>query len=157
MKTLRKREMLFLKIERRAFSHTSAICPHPYPYTPPVHSASLFFSRTTTTTKSMQGENANLFIEHRTGTSPTQVRFPGAVRDLSSRVNFQCRLSYGVYIPWCGIACFYICAHIKDPVVHVRVRWIMETPKYPTYTLAGFPWGRQPKFPMGEIPLGQYS
>ena len=36
------------------------------------------------------------FVERRTGTSPTQVRFPGAARDLSPRVNFQYRLSYGV-------------------------------------------------------------
>ena len=28
--------------------------------------------------------------------------------------------------PPCAIACIYICAHVKDPVVHVRVRWIME-------------------------------
>ena len=29
----------------------------------------------------------------------------------------------------------YICAHVKDPVVHVRVRWIMETLKHPACTL----------------------
>ena len=32
------------------------------------------------------------------------------------------------YTP-CAIACINICAHVKDPVVHTRVRWIMETPK----------------------------
>ena len=35
----------------------------------------------------------------------------------------------------CAIACIYICAHVKDPVVHVRVRWIMETLKHPACTL----------------------
>ena len=29
----------------------------------------------------------------------------------------------------CAVTCVYICAHVKDPVVHVRVWWIMETPK----------------------------
>ena len=28
-----------------------------------------------------------------------------------------------------------ICAHVKDPVVHVRVRWIMETLKHPACTV----------------------
>ena len=51
----------------------------------------------------------------------------------------------------------------KDPVVHVRVQWIMETLKHPACTLdhnsvaAGFPQGRQPKFPTGETRLGRYS
>ena len=31
-------------------------------------------------------------VEHRTGTLPTQVRFPGAAKDFSPRVNCQCRL-----------------------------------------------------------------
>ena len=65
-------------------------------------------------------------VENRTSTSPTQVRFPGAERNCSLRVNFQCRLSYGVRTLPCEIACINICAHIKDPVVHVRVRWIIK-------------------------------
>ena len=73
-------------------------------------------------------------VEHRTGTSPTQVRFPGAARDFSPRVNFQCRLSYGVCTPPCAIACINICAHVKDPGAHVRVWWIMETLKHPACT-----------------------
>ena len=32
-------------------------------------------------------------VERRTGTPLMQVRFPGAARDFSPRVNFQCRLS----------------------------------------------------------------
>ena len=35
----------------------------------------------------------------------------------------------------CAIACIYICAHVKDPVVNVRVRWIMETLKHPACTV----------------------
>ena len=73
--------------------------------------------------------------------------------------------SYGVRTPPCAIACTYICAHVKDPVVHVKVRWIMETLKHPACTVGwvarlsqlAFPWGKQPAFPMGEIPLGQYT
>ena len=65
----------------------------------------------------------------------TQVRFPGAARDFSPRVNFQSRLSYGVRTPSCAIACINICVHVKDPVVHVRVRWIMETLKHPACTV----------------------
>ena len=42
----------------------------------------------------------------------------------SPRVNFRCRLAYGVRTPPCAIVCINICAHIKDPVVHVRVPWI---------------------------------
>ena len=61
-------------------------------------------------------------VEHQTGIPLTQVRVPGAARDFSPRVNFQCRLSYGVRTPPGAIACVYICVHVKDPVVHVGVR-----------------------------------
>ena len=81
------------------------------------------------------GDVAQL-AEHRIGTLPTQVRLPGAARDFSPRVNFQCRLSYGVRKPPCTIACIYICAYVKDPVVHVRVQWIMETLKHPACTVS---------------------
>ena len=74
-------------------------------------------------------------VEHRTVTPLTQVRFPGAARDFPFRVNFRCRLSYGVRTPPCAIACIYIYVDVKDPVVHDGVRWIMETLKHPAYTL----------------------
>ena len=35
----------------------------------------------------------------------------------------------------CAIACIDFCAHVKDPVVRVRVRWIMETVKHPARTV----------------------
>ena len=63
-------------------------------------------------------------VEHRTITSLMQVQFPSAV-------NFQCRLSVSVRTPPCAIACINICAHVEDPVVHVRVQWIVETLKHP--------------------------
>ena len=93
--------------------------------------------------------------EHRTGSLPTQVRFSCAARDFSPNVN----------TPPCAIACIYSCAHVKDPVVHVRVKWIMETLKHPACTIAWVArlcrsWlspGKATKFPMGEIPLGQQS
>ena len=83
----------------------------------------------------MLGGDVAQLIDHRTGTLPTQVRFPSAARDFSPRVNFQCRLSYGVRTPPYAVACINICAHVKDPVVRVRVRWITETPKHPACTV----------------------
>ena len=53
----------------------------------------------------------------------------------SAKVNFQRRLSYGVCTPECATACINICAHAKDPVVHVRVQWIIETVKHQACTL----------------------
>ena len=104
------------------------------------------------------GDIAQL-VEHRTGTQPTQVRFPGAARDF-----FSPRIFYGVPIPPCAIACIYISAHVKDPVVHVfSGLWKRSNTKHAPYVgkrnsvAAGFPRGRQPEFPMGEIPLWQYS
>ena len=35
----------------------------------------------------------------------------------------------------CAILRISICAHVKDLVVHVRVRWIMETLKHPACTV----------------------
>ena len=66
--------------------------------------------------------------------------------------------------PPCATACINICAHIKDLVVHVRVWWIMETLKHPACTVGWVAqlccsWlslEKQPEFPTGEIPFGQY-
>ena len=63
--------------------------------------------------------------------------------------------------PVYAIACINMCAHAKDSVVHVRVRWIMETLKHPAYTVGCVArlcrsW-LSPEFSMGEISLGQYS
>ena len=90
-----------------------------------------------------------------TGTPPTQVQFLGAARDFSLRVNYQCRLSYSVHTLPCDITCIYIYAHIKDPIVHVRVWWIIKTLKHPECTLApvarlsqlAFPGEGNPHFP----------
>ena len=87
-------------------------------------------------------------------------------KEFFSQSHFQCRLSYGVRTPLCAITSIDICAHVKDPVVHVRVGWSMETLEHPACTTVqvarlcqkvGLPRGRQPEFPMGEITLGQYS
>ena len=99
--------------------------------------------------------NRNYRVEHWTGMLLRLVRFPGAARDFCPRVNFQCRVSYGVRTPPCVIACILICAHVKDPVVHVRVRWIIETLKHPACTLGwvarlsqlAFPGESNPNFP----------
>ena len=75
-------------------------------------------------------------MEHRTGTQPAQVRFPGAARDFFSlpESTFGAdSLTVSVHPP-CAIVCTNIRVHVKDPVVHVRVRWMMETRKYPACT-----------------------
>ena len=74
-------------------------------------------------------------VEHQTGMLPKQVRFPGVARDFSPMVNFHCRLSYGVHTPQCAITCIYICLHVKDPIVYVRVQLIMETLKHQACTV----------------------
>ena len=74
-------------------------------------------------------------------------------------------LSYGVRTPPRAIARIYICVHVKDPVLHIRVRWITETLKHPTCIVGWVArlcrsWlspGRQPEFPTEEIRLGKYS
>ena len=78
-------------------------------------------------TKRMGVDVARL-IERRTGTPLTLLRFPGAARDFFflPRSNCHWRLSYGGRTYPCAAACINICAHVKDHVVHVRVRWIME-------------------------------
>ena len=75
----------------------------------------------------IRGGDVIQLVECVIGTPLRQVQFTGAAKDFSPRVNFQCRLSYDVCMPLCAIAWINICAHIKDPVVHVRVWWIMET------------------------------
>ena len=92
-------------------------------------SALRFFPRT--------GGNVAQLVELRTRTPLTQVRLPGAQGFFffSPRVSFRCRSSYGVRTPSCAIACINICVHVKDPVVHVRVRRIMETLKHPAFTV----------------------
>ena len=73
--------------------------------------------------------------EHRTGTPPTLVQFPVQRGIFLPEINTQCRLSYGVRTSPPAIACIYISVYVKDLVVHVRVRWIMETLKHPACTL----------------------
>ena len=108
------------------------------------------------------GGDVTQLVEHRTGTLPTKVRFPDAARDFSPRVNFQCTLLYDVRTPPCAIAYIYICAHVKDPVVHVRVRWTMETLKHPACTVGWVArlcrsWlspGKATRIPQGRNPIG---
>ena len=109
----------------------------------------------------MQGGDVAQLVEQRSGTLPTLVRFPGAARlFFSRRVDFQCRLFYGVRTPptpsVCNRPCIYICPYVKDPVVYVRVRWIMETLKTPslhrrlgsaTLSQLAFPGEGNPNFP----------
>ena len=84
----------------------------------------------------MGGDVAQLLRASDRHAAETKVRFPGAAKDFSPRVNFQCRLSFSVRTPPCTIACINICAHVKDPVVHVRAWWIMATQTNPACTIA---------------------
>ena len=95
-------------------------------YIPTTSRANLFFFF-------LSGDVAQL-VEHRTGTSLTQIRFPGAARDFSPSVKFQCRLSYSVRTPPCANACIYICAHFKDPLVHVKSSLGYGITKTPSHT-----------------------
>ena len=81
-----------------------------------------------------RGGGVAQLIERRTGTPLKQVRFLGAARDFSLRINFQCRL-FGVRTSPCVIVYINICSHVKDHIVHVRVRWVMETTKHPVCTV----------------------
>ena len=100
-----------------------------------------------------QGWGCSSLVEHRTVTPLTQVRFPGAAGDFSPRVNFQCRLSYAVRTPPCAITCINICAHVRDPVVHVRVRGIIERIKTPSmYRRLGSAILSQLAFPVESNP-----
>ena len=62
------------------------------------------------------------------------VPFPGAARDFSPKVNCQRRLLRCPYTPVCN-RIYYICAHVKDPVVHVRAQCIMKTLKITACTV----------------------
>ena len=101
------------------------------------------------------GWGVTQLVERWTGTPPTQVRFPGAVRDSSPRVHFQCRPSFGVGTPPGAIAGINICAHDKDPVVRVRAWCIMETQESSMHRRLGnttlsqlaFPGESDPNFP----------
>ena len=72
-----------------------------------------------------------------------------------SQLSVQILLRVSVHSP-CAIACINICAHVKDVVVHVRGRWIMETLKHPVCTVGWvarlcrswlFPGESNPNFP----------
>ena len=100
-------------------------------------------------------------MESQTSTPLMHLWFPCAARDFPPRANFQCRLCYGVHTPLCAIACISICAHVKHPVAHVTVvdYGHTETPsmhcRLGSMTVAaGFPREKQPRFFMGEIPVG---
>ena len=69
----------------------------------------------------LDGDIATL-KEHLTSMPLTQVRLPGVAGNFSPLVSFLYSLPYGVRTPTCAVACIKICAHAKEPVVHVRVR-----------------------------------
>ena len=76
------------------------------------------------------GGGITQLVERRTSILLTQVRFPGAARIFSSQRQLLVQAPRCIHTSPCAIACINICAHVKHPVVHVRVRWIMETLNY---------------------------
>ena len=97
---------------------------------------------------------------------------PRCGKEFFSQSTFSADSLTCVRTPTCAITCTNICAHIKDPVVRVRVQWIMETLKHPACTVrkssmhgklgsttvtTGFPQGKPLEFPIGGIPIGQHS
>ena len=67
------------------------------------------------------------------------------------QLSVQTVLRVSVHPP-CAIACINVCAHVKDPVVHVRFRWILETHKHrrlgsATLSQLAFPGKSNPNFP----------
>ena len=98
------------------------------------------------------------WLEHQTVTPLNQVWFQiaGAARDFFQESTFSADSLTCVCTPPCAIACINICAHVIDPVVHVRVRWIMVTLKTPsmhsrldslTLLQLAFPRESNPYFP----------
>ena len=72
-------------------------------------------------------------------------------RDFSPRVNFQCRLCHVcLYTPICNYM-HNIYVLVKDPVVHVRVQWIMETLKLPACTAGWVAWLLLLAFPFSHL------
>ena len=77
---------------------------------------------------------------------------PRCGKEFFSQSTFSANSLTCVRTPTCAITCTNICAHIKDPLVYVRVWWIMETLKHPARTVvlgsasvaAGSPQGEQP-------------
>ena len=54
---------------------------------------------------------------------------PRCGKGFFSQSQLSVQTLYDVRTPPCAIAYLCICAHVKDPIVHVSVRWIMETLK----------------------------
>ena len=67
--------------------------------------------------------------------APTQTLRGGDVGSgFTSQSQLSHRLTFSVPTPPCAIACINICTQVKDPVVHVRIWWILATHKYPACT-----------------------
>ena len=82
-------------------------------------------------------------VERWIGTPLTQVRFLRYGKGFFSQSQLYSADSLMCVrtLP-CAVAWINICAHVKDPVVHVRFLWIMETLKHPTCTARGIPRGK---------------
>ena len=73
-------------------------------------------------------------VEHLTekpGAMLTWVQVPGAARDFSPKVSFQCRPSYSVHTVPMSIN---ICAHVKNPT-HWQPYHCLDTRQYCTHWL----------------------
>ena len=60
---------------------------------------------------------------------------PRCGKGFFSKPTFSANSLTCVRTPLWAIACIYICAYIKDPVVHVKVRWIMKALRHQARTV----------------------
>ena len=77
------------------------------------------------------------FAEHHTSMLQEQVQFLHVVRNFSQSQLSAHTLVQWVYTPKrSAVTCSNICVHVKDPTVHVRVQWNMETQEHPACATA---------------------
>ena len=77
------------------------------------------------------GEDAAQLTERRTGSPLREIRFSRFGKGFFSQTLLRCPDKSSP----CATTYINICAHVNDPVVHVRVRWIMEPLKHPARTV----------------------
>ena len=101
-------------------------------------------------------------LEHQTSTPLMQVQVPDVARNFFSQSQLSVQtLLQRPYTPVCNLKHQRLCAH-ERPYTACQSWWIMETHSMhrrsgSASVAAGFPQGKQPKFPLGETPMGQYS
>ena len=84
----------------------------------------------------------------------------GMIPRCSKGFFFQDQLSVQTLLPCVrtppyAVACTNVRAHVKDPVVHVRVRWIIDTVKHPVCCRRWLYAGKASRISRGRNPNGK--